>query len=97
MDENSERKIDEIRGKYTELELRSRGIGKFHEPQTREWDKKLVTYHDEEVKRAFLAIKRSMRLLCTDVEGYHYIEIAHQLAQIKVLSTNIKNSIVLLF
>ena len=74
MSENGEKKIDEIpaeiRGKYTELELRSRGIGKFHETQTCEWDAKLVTYHDEEVKQAFLAIKRSMRLLCTDFEGY---------------------------
>jgi len=84
MDENGEKKIDEIRGKYTELELRTRGIGKFHETQTREWTMKLSTYHDEEVKGAFLAIKRSIRLLCTDVEGYHYIEIAHQLAQIMI-------------
>ena len=75
---------DENRGKYTELELRTRGIGKFHETQTREWDTKLATYHDEEVKRAFLAIKQSLRLLCTDAGGYHYMEIAHQLAQIMI-------------
>lgn len=88
MDKKSEKKIDEIpaeiRGKYTELELRTRGIGKFHETQTRKWDTKLSTYHDEEVKGAFLAIKRSMRLLCTDVDGYHYIEIAHRVAQIMI-------------
>lgn len=82
MDENGEEKIDEIRGKYTELELRTRGIGKFHETQTPGWRTKLSTYHDEEVKGAFLAVKASLRLLCTDVEGYHYIEIAHQFAQI---------------
>jgi len=75
---------DEIRGKYTELELRTRGIGKFHETQTPGWRTKLSTYHDEEVKGAFLAIKQSVKLLCTDVEGYHYIEIAHQLAQIMI-------------
>ena len=73
MSEETEKKIDAIpakfRGKYTELELRERGIGKFHETQTREWTTKLSTYHDEEVKRAFLAIKRSMRLICTDVDG----------------------------
>ena len=87
MDENSEKKIDEIpenRGKYTELEWRTRGVGKFHEPQTREWDTKLSTYHDEEVKRAFLAVKASLRLLFTDSGGYHYIEIAHQAAQIMI-------------
>ena len=72
------------RGKYKELELRDRGVGKFHSAQTREWVMKLSTYHDEEVKRAFMAIKRSLRLLCTDVEGYHYIEVAHQVAQIMI-------------
>ncbi|GAI14032.1 unnamed protein product [marine sediment metagenome] len=86
MDEDGEKKSDEtpavMRGKYTELELRTRGIGKFHATQTPGWRTKLSTYHDEEVKRAFLAIKASLRLLCTDVEGYHYIEIAHQVAQI---------------
>lgn len=84
MSENSENKIDENRGKYTELELRNRGIGKFYDTQTREWDTKLSTYHDEEVKRAFLAIKRSLRLICTDAEGYHYVEIAHRVAQIMI-------------
>ena len=84
MAENGEKKIDAIRGKYTELELRTRGIGKFYETQTPEWRTKLSTYHDEEVKGAFLAVKASLRLLCTDVEDYHYIEIAHQLAQIMI-------------
>ena len=82
MDEICEKKIDNIRGKYTEVELLSRGIGKFYETRTEKWDSKLITYHDEEVKRAFLAIKRSMRLLCTDAEDYHYVEIAHRVAQI---------------
>ncbi len=84
MDENSEKKFVKIRGKYTELELRERGIGKFHATQTPGWRTKLSTYHDEEVKGAFLAIKRSLRLLCTDVEDYHYNEIAHQLSQIMI-------------
>jgi hypothetical protein len=83
-EENIEEKPVVFRGKYTELELRDRGIGKFHATQTREWTLKMSTYHDEEVKGAFLAIKRSVRLLCTDVEGYHYIEIAHQMAQIMI-------------
>ena len=56
MDENGEKKIDEIRGKYTELELRTRGIGKFHDTRTHEWTTKLSTYHDEEVKRAYMAL-----------------------------------------
>ena len=76
--------MSESKGKYTELELRTRGIGKFHATQTPEWDTKLSTYHDEEVKRAFMAIKRSLRLICTDVENYHYIELAHQVAQIMI-------------
>jgi len=80
MSENEEKS----KGKYTELELRTRGIGKFHETRTHEWDTKLSTYHDEEVKGAFLAIKQSLRLLCTDVEGYHYIEMAHHIAQIMI-------------
>ena len=53
MSEKIEEKIDaipaKVRGKYTELELRTRGVGKFHQPQTREWTMKLSTYHDEEV------------------------------------------------
>ena len=88
MSENGGEKVGEIavenRGKYTELELRERGIGKFHETQTHGWRTKLSTYHDEGVKGAFLAIKESVRLLCTDVEGYHYMELAHQLSQIMV-------------
>jgi hypothetical protein len=48
MDEKEEKS----KGKYTELELRTRGVGKFHGAQTREWATKLSTYHDEEVKRA---------------------------------------------
>jgi hypothetical protein len=74
----------ENEGKYTELELRTRGVGKFHPTQTREWATKLSTYHDEDVKRAFMAIKRSLRLICTDVENYHYHELAHQVAQIMI-------------
>ncbi len=57
------------KGKYTELELRKRGVGKFIDTQTREWAMKLSTYHDEEVKRVYLAIKRSLDLLCTNVEN----------------------------
>jgi len=57
------------KGKYTELELRGRGVGKFIDTQTREWAMKLSTYHDEEVKRVYLAIKRSLDLLCTNVEN----------------------------
>ena len=40
------------KGKYTELELRTRGIGKFYAKETHDWATKLSTYHDEEVKRA---------------------------------------------
>jgi len=71
-------------GKYTELELRTRGIGKFKELRTYDWTTKLSTYHDEEVKGAFLAIKASLRLLYTDVDGYHYHEMAHSAAQIMI-------------
>ncbi len=39
-------------GKYTEQELRDRGIGKFHAADTRGWATKLSTYHDEGVKPA---------------------------------------------
>ncbi len=88
MSENGEKKIEEIsaenRGKYTELELRTRGIGKFHETKTPEWTTKLSTYHDEEVKRAFLAVKRSVDLLCTDVEGFQYHEISSHVAQVMI-------------
>ncbi|MBW8042175.1 MAG: hypothetical protein FVQ85_19545 [Planctomycetes bacterium] len=79
-----EKKIEQNRGKYTELELRDRGVGKFHQTDTREWTLKVSTYHDEGVNRAFMAIKRSLRLLCTDVEGYHYIEISHRVSQIMI-------------
>ena len=79
-----EKKFEQTKGKYTELELRTRFVGKFRETRTPEWATKLSTYHDEEVKRAFLAIKRSLSLLCTDVEGYQYHEIAHSVAQIMI-------------
>jgi hypothetical protein len=82
MNEMDEKKDEQNKGKYTELELKNRGVGKFHATQTREWDVKLSTYHDEEVKRVFVSLKASLRLLCTDAEDYHYIEIAHKVAQI---------------
>lgn len=80
----TEEKAKVNKGKYTELELRNRGVGKFYDTQTREWAMKLSTYHDEEVKRAFLALKRSFRLLATDCDNYVYIEVAHQFAQIMI-------------
>ena len=52
MNEMDEEKIEQNRGKYTELELRQRGVGKFFETKTHEWATKLSTYHDEDVKRA---------------------------------------------
>ena len=84
MNEMSEKKIDAIRGKYTELELRTRGVGKFHEPRTHEWDTKLSTYRDEGVKRAYMALKSSLSLLCTDVDGHQHHEIAHKVGQIAI-------------
>ena len=80
MDENSEKKIGENRGKYTELELRQRFVGKYIGKRTHEWATKLSTYHDEGVKREFMAIRRSAAILCTDIEGYQYHDIAHHLA-----------------
>jgi len=89
MNEKAEKKIGQNLGKYTELELKERGIGKMHDTQTREWDTKLVTYHDEEVKRTYLAIKRSVDILCTDVDGYQYHEIAHQTAHAGPLALSV--------
>ncbi len=40
------------RGKYTEQELRDRGVGKFLGNRDYGWDTKISTYHDEDVKRA---------------------------------------------
>jgi hypothetical protein len=45
---------------------------------------KLSTYRDEEVKRAFSSIKESVRLICTDIRGHFYLEIAHSVAQIMI-------------
>ena len=73
-----------LQGKYTELQLRERGIGKFQTTTDNGWRIKLDTYQDEEVKRAFLAVKRSAKLLCTDYKGYVYNEIAHRLAQVMI-------------
>ena len=84
MAENGEKKIDAIRGKYTELELRQRGVGKFCANKTHEWAQKLSTYHDEEVKRAFMAVKRSVSMLCTDEVGYQFHDLAHDVAQIMI-------------
>ena len=72
--------------------MRERGIGKFHQTQTREWDDKLSTYHDEEVKRAYGQVKRSVSLLCTDVDGYQYHEIAHQTAHAGPLALSVLRS-----
>ena len=80
----SEMAEPENKGKYTELELRERGVGKFFEVKTHPWATKLSTYHDEEVKRAYLALKGSLSLLCTDVDGYQYHEMAHNVAQVMI-------------
>jgi len=52
------------------------------EKRTPGWATKLSTYHDEQVKRQFMVIQRSLDLLCTDVEGYQYYELAHKVAQV---------------
>jgi hypothetical protein len=89
MSEVDEKKIDKPEasgssGKYTELELRERGVGKYIKVRSYEWAVKLSTYHDEEVKRAFMAIKRSVDRLCTDVEGFVYHEISAHVAQVMI-------------
>jgi hypothetical protein len=77
-----ESKPEASRGKYTELELRERGIGKFRETRTEEWRVKYSTYRDEEVKSAYLSVKLSLDRVCTDGDGHQYHEIAHKVAQI---------------
>ena len=89
MNENGETKN---KGKYTEQELRLRGVGEFHASQTQGWATKLSTYHDEEVKRAFMALKRSFRLLATDCDNYVYHEIAHQLSELMIDTFLLKRS-----
>ena len=84
MDLNGEKKIETSGGKDTELELRERGIGKYIGKRTYEWAMKLSTYHDEEVKLAFLAARRSVDRLCTDVEGFVYHEISAHVAQVMI-------------
>jgi hypothetical protein len=82
VEKKSEKTEGVSRGRYTELELRARGVGKFQQLKTHDWNTKLSTYHDEEVKRAFMAIKRSLSVVCTDADGYQYYEIVHSVAQI---------------
>ena len=77
-------KVEDYRGKYKELELRERGVTKFQPTQSREWDVKKSLYQDEGVKKAFMAIKASLRLICTDAGGYHYIDLCHNFAQVMI-------------
>jgi len=81
-EEKIEKKLAFIRGKYTESELRERGVGKIRADRDHDWNTKQSTYSDEGVKLAFLALKRSLCLLCTDYKGHRYMEMAHRLAQI---------------
>ena len=80
MDVNDKKEDEPSLGKYTELELRKRFIGKYIGTRTHEWATKLSTYSDERVRGAFMAVRRSAAILCTDVEGFQYHEIAHHLA-----------------
>jgi len=69
--------------KYTALELKDRGIGKFIDrAQAVDWSMKLSTYKDEGIKEPFHALNRSLIILCTDFKGHRYVDMAHRVAQI---------------
>lgn len=75
---------DDNQGKYTEAELRDRGVEKFRPERSPEWNLKAVMYSDEGVRQAFTKVKRSLILLCTDYKGHRYMEMAHRVAQIMI-------------
>jgi len=72
----------ENRGKYVEYDLRERGIGKLLESTGYEWSVKRATYVDEGVYKPFMALKRSLLLMCTDYKKHRYQYLAHKVAQI---------------
>lgn len=72
--------------KYTESELKSRGIGKMicdqHPEQQEDWKVKRLTYVNEAVIGSFQALRDNLKVLLTDADKYSYWEKAHSMAQI---------------
>ena len=64
--------------------MRERGVGKLRPDEGHDWNIKRSTYKEEGVRLAYLDIKRSLTLLCTDFKGHHYMEMAHRVAQIMI-------------
>ena len=69
-------------GRYTESELRDRGIGKFLEAGSTPFRTKKETYRFEGVYSAWMTLKRSLIVLCTDADGHRYSEQGIRLSQI---------------
>jgi len=70
--------------KYTERELRDRGIGKFIESRDYGYDTKSRTYREEGVWQAFSKLRSSYRPLVTDDTGYVNHSLATKMAQVQI-------------
>lgn len=80
----TEPKAEPYRGKYTEEELRTRGIGKYVGNRDYGYDTKKRTYLEEGVWTAFSKLRSSMKPIVTDDLGYVFHELGEHTAQIRI-------------
>ncbi len=80
--------------KYTEGELKARGIGVCYDAQRDAvpWNIKKATYTNEGVWKQFTALRDSFRALLRDADGVSYTEYAQRLAQIMMDAFLVKRS-----
>ena len=68
--------------KYSELELRNRGVSKFIDSRDQAWKIKKATYANEGVWGSFTSLRDCFRALLREADGISYTEIAHRSAEI---------------
>ena len=67
--------------KYSELELKNRGVGKFISTTEQSWQIKKATYTNEGVWGSFTSLRDSFRALLRNADGFNIPEPAHSAAE----------------
>ena len=70
------------KNKYTESELRNRGVCKYIDPKDQKWILKKAVYTNEGVWNVFTKLRDSFRALFTDCTGHVFVERAHSSAEL---------------
>ena len=84
--------MDKSAGKYTESELKDRGVGKGVDSRDQNWHVKKATYGNEGIWNSFTSLRDCFRCLLRNCDGYTVPENAHRQAGIMMDAFLIRRS-----